>query len=144
MCVKARAYKSWTVLKGKWTGHIIVLSRRNPRDSYPKHVSRWRNWAPNMFGLRRRGRSTRVNKMETGLILERTEQEGYFCNFSMMVAQETSSKDSTRRSFVYEFIYIFSRGQNSEEISSFEDMMRILEIFIIEDIRCCCCIFLLK
>lgn len=81
MCVKARAYKWWTVLKGKWTGHVIVLSRRNPRDTYPKHVSRSRDWAGVPACLVRarmaRGRFTRIN-METRPILERNRARRIF------------------------------------------------------------------
>lgn len=85
MCVKARAYKWWTVLKGKWTGHVIVLSRRNPRDTYPKHVSRSRDWAGVPACLvRTRMEDLLVLIWKRGRFSNETEQEEYFRKFSMI------------------------------------------------------------
>lgn len=63
-----------------------------------------------------------------GRFSNETEQEEYFCKFSMIWPRVKGKRvaslkkfNGLGRSFVYEFIYIFLRRQNSKKISSFEN-----------------------
>lgn len=50
MCVKARAYKWWTVLKGKWTGHSFIEEESKGYVSKARISFERLGRSPGMFG----------------------------------------------------------------------------------------------